>query len=181
MSEFESALKFVLAHEGGFVNNPNDPGGATNKGISLRFLKGLSVSELKEFGIFEEPDIETIRNLSDDQVAKIYLKEFWEVAPFERIQSQELCNYLFDMSVNLGVSPAIKCVQRATWAIMKLWENLIDDGILGEKTLTAIKMCGWMLLPVLRAERANFYRNLVDKYPEKKEFLNGWYNRTYRT
>jgi lysozyme family protein len=83
------------------------------------------------------------------------------------------------MAVSLGISPAIKCVQRACWAVMHKWEALKDDGILGENTLKAIKICGYLIMPPMRAERANHYRNLVEKHPEQKEFLDGWYNRTY--
>jgi lysozyme family protein len=181
MSEFEPAVDFVLDREGGLVKNPNDLGGITNHGISLRFLKFVEKENLKRAFIFGDIDEETIRSLSIGQARALYLSEFWERAPFEKIVNQEHCNYIFDMAVNLGISPAIKCVQRACWAVMKKWELLPDDGILGDHTVSSIRLCGFLIMPALRAERANYYRNIVNTHPEQKEFLRGWYDRTYST
>lgn len=182
MSDFETAVNFVLANEGKIEKNGHDKGGITNHGISLRFLKSLDVEKLKKYGIFDlEITEDTIRFLSLDQSKKIYHGEFWEHTLFEKIENQEYCNYIFDMAVNIGISPAIKCVQRACWAVMHYWEKLPDDGILGENTLAAIKLCGFLIMPALRAERGSYYRNLAQNVPDQKEFLIGWYNRTYNT
>lgn len=180
MSSFHEAVEFVLRNEKGYENDLNDPGGITNFGISMRFLKSLSENLRKKYGIFD-PEIteETMKALTLNQAKLIYKGEFWNHAPFQEIQNQDHCNYIFDMCVNFGISPAIKCVQRACWAVMKRWENLKEDGILGENTLLAIKICGVFIMPALRAERGCFYRMIVEKHPEQKEFLRGWYNRTY--
>lgn len=182
MSSFWPAVEYVLKQEGGFVNDPRDSGKATNFGISLRFLKELPFESRKQYGIYD-PDIttETIQNLTVEQARLIYKGEFWHHAPFESIIRQEQCNYIFDMAVNMGIAPAVKCVQRACWAVTRKWELLADDGILGDKTISMINLAGMFLFPALRAERGRFYHDLVEKNPEKKEFLNGWYNRTYNT
>jgi lysozyme family protein len=179
MSDFNVAVEFVLSHEGGYVDNVYDRGGTTNFGISLRFLKNLSHESLKRVGIFEDPNEDTIKNLTIDQAKAIYRGEFWEQAPFEKISNQEYCNYIFDMAVNIGLAPAIKCVQRACWAVQRDWGHLKDDGILGLQTLAAIRVCGVFIMPALRAERANHYRLIINNHPEQKEFFNGWLNRTY--
>lgn len=179
MANFDDAVMFVIGNEGKFSDNPNDRGGATNYGISLRFLSTFSADELKLFGIFEIPTIETIRNMTIEQAKKIYYQVFWCHAPFQDIKNQEYANYIFDMVVNIGIAPAIKCVQRACWAVMKRWKDLPDDGILGKNTLKAIQQCGFMVMPALRAERANHYRNIVQSDASQKVFLDGWYNRTY--
>lgn len=180
MSNFTDAVNFVLDNEKGFVNNPKDEGGATNFGISLRFLKSLSSELRRAYGIYDmEITVDTIFHLTREQAIAIYQGEFWKHASFDKIRNQNLCNYIFDMAVNLGISPAIKCVQRACWAVMKKWELLPEDGILGNKTIDAIQICGFFLLPAIRAERGNFYRALVEKTPEQKEFIKGWYDRTY--
>ena len=175
MSEFESAVLYVLRNEGGLSENPHDPGGITNHGISFRFLKSILQERLKNYGIFDEVNEDTIRHLTQDQAKLIYKGEFWNLAPFEKIYNQDFANYIFDMSINMGISPAIKCVQRACWAVMKRWDQLPDDGILGDRTLATIKMCAFLLMPALRSERANYYRSLG----LEKEFLHAWYNRTY--
>lgn len=178
MSQFDQAVSFVLENEGGLSDNPRDKGSITNFGISLRFLKNIPPDNLKKYGIYSD-DEEAIRTLSLEQVRAIYMGEFWIHAPFEKIANQEHCNYIFDMAVSLGISPAIKCVQRACWAVMKRWQILVDDGIMGQKTLLAIKQCGIFIMPALRAERGNYYRNIVNIHPDQKEFLKGWYDRTY--
>jgi lysozyme family protein len=179
MSQFDPAVAYILQQEGGLSENPYDHGGITNFGISLRFLQSIPLDRLKSYGIFTV-DNDTIRNLTLDQVKELYRGEFWNHARFSDIQNQVHANYIFDMAINMGLAPAIKCAQRACWAIMNRWEELPDDGILGDKTLAILKQCGFLLMPALRAERANYYRQLVTQDATRKEFLRGWYDRTYR-
>lgn len=180
MSSFDEAVDFVLRNEKGLVNHSHDNGKITNHGISLRFLKNLAPESLRKYGIFEDVSEQTIIDLSLDQAKKIYHDEFWLNAPFEKIGNQMHCNFIFDMAIAIGIAPAIKCVQRACWAVMQKRE-LIDDGILGEKTLTAIKMCGFLIMPPMRSERAGYYRLVVQNDGEQKEFINGWLNRAYES
>lgn len=182
MSMFEPAIAFVLQNEGGLSENPHDPGGITNFGISLRFLQHLSQERLRTYQIFDFPvDQETIRHLTLEQAKAVYKGEFWDQVPLEKIINQIHCNYIFDMCVNMGIAPAIKCVQRALWAVVKEWQKIPDDGILGNQTLSLIKQCGFLIMPALRAERGSYYRFLTYEHPQEKEFLHGWYNRTYHT
>jgi lysozyme family protein len=182
MSDFDPAIAFVLENEGGLEENAKDPGGITNFGISLRFLRTIPQETLKTYQIFDFPvDSDTIRRLTLPQVKAIYKGEFWDRAPFERILNQIHCNYIFDMAVNLGIAPAIKCVQRALWAVLHDWEKIPEDGILGDQTLTLIKQCGFLIMPAIRAERGSYYRMIANQNPQEKEFLNDWYNRTYHT
>lgn len=182
MADFFEAVTYLLNNEGGLEQNSNDSGGVTNYGISLRFLQSLSNS--KKYLVFSEKiNGEDIKNLTIEQAKSIYYGEFWLHAPFEKIINQDLCNYIFDMAVNMGISPAIKCLQRACWAVMHDMYILVDDGILGEKTLHIVNdFLGKFpeLLSALRAERARYYRAIVASRPEQKIFLKGWLARTYR-
>lgn len=90
MSDFQTAVSLVLVHEGGLVNNPSDPGGLTNWGISLRWHP-----ELGEDGI---------RNLTKEQAAEIYRKSYW-TPTMEQETDQRVANTMLDTSVNQG--PAI--------------------------------------------------------------------------
>ena len=180
MGTFDEALAYVLKWEGGLSENPNDPGGITNHGISLRFLKSLSEENLLKYDINPEIDENTVKQLSDIQTRNIYCHEFWNSAPFSLISNQEQCDYIFDMVVNMGLAPAIKCVQRAAWAVLKRHDILKEDGKLGNDTIAAIHQCGFMLMAPLRAERANHYRTLVLINPVLEKFFNGWLNRTYK-
>lgn len=180
MAMFSPALEIVLKNEGGLTEaHASDPGGITNFGISLRFLR--SVQNPSRYGIYDhEIDADTIRHLSPAQAASLYQGEFWNAAPFESIQDQDVCNFVFDMGVNLGISPAVKCCQRAVWAVWSHNKVIRDDGILGHETLMWIERCKPnMLIAAMRSERAGEYRLIVQKHPEESPELDGWLNRAY--
>lgn len=179
MSDFEGAVNYVLRNEGGFNKTADDAGGTTNYGISLRFLREIPPERLKKYAIYEDVSDTTIETLTMEQAKLIYQGEFWYHAPFDKIVNQAHCNYIFDMAVNMGIGHAIKCVQRACWAVMKRWDLLPDDGVMGAKTLSAIQQSGFLIMPALRAERAAYYRAIIEQTPSQKKFLSGWLNRTY--
>jgi lysozyme family protein len=84
MSEFQTAVNLVLIHEGGYVNNPSDPGGETNWGIAKRWHVDLD-----------------IKNLTKQQASDIYQKEYWK--PFmEQEPDQRVANCALDCAVNQG-------------------------------------------------------------------------------
>jgi type VI secretion system secreted protein VgrG len=183
MSAFDDALKLVLSNEGAFVDNPNDAGGATLRGVSLRFLRQISSENLRKYGIFETGNaitIDVLKALTDEQISAIYKGEFWEKAPFDQIE-EPLCNYVFDSAVNHGISPAIKILQRSVWAYQNIINFIDDDGILGEVTLKAINDThSFILLDIMMSERAGYMRTVAAANSKDKEFLNGWLNRAYR-
>jgi lysozyme family protein len=180
-SSADIAIQCVLKNEGGLEQNPNDPGGITKYGISLRFLKGLQ--NPNQYGLYAPViDENTIRELSLQTAIDIYKGEFWAHAPFEQISHQEVANYVFDMAVNMGIAPAIKCLQRALWALYSNCNAVEEDGILGEKTLKAVNSFSYhYVLPALRSERWGDYRILMEAHPAEKEFSDGWMKRTYNS
>lgn len=179
MADFEKAIEFVLVNEGGLVDNPNDSGKITNRGISLRFLQNLPIERLRRYGIFTPVSDQTIRDLTKEQTIFIYRGEFWDEENFSAVDSQALCNYIFDMAVSMGVAQAIKLVQRAISAY-SLERVCVDDGLLGERTLGYINSIGAPLFFTLVAFREAFYRQLVDHDQGKGGFLDGWIERCYR-
>lgn len=181
MATFESAVAFILVNEGELSEDAADPGGITNWGISLRFLREVASEALKRAGIFEPITEQTIRDLTKDQAIILYRSEFWESAPFEKIQNQTLANYIFDMVINHGMGQAVKLTQRAVCACQKAKDYLKDDGVLGARTLMGINQCSFMLIPAMIAQRDGFYRRLVALNPARKVDLDGWLNRCYRT
>lgn len=171
MSEFEKAIPIVLHNEGGLVDNPKDPGGITNFGISLRFLK--STEEYKD------ADAQFIRDLTTEKATEIYHKHFW-LKEYDQIDYQRVCNFIFDMSVNMGHEMAHKRVQRTIWAVKLNNNTLKDDGIFGPLTITYLNEIGETIMPILRSERSGFYRCIVSKDHYTFEgFLQGWLNRCY--
>lgn len=103
---FKKALKFVLQWEGGYVNNPNDLGGATNKGITQytynawRKSKGL---------VFQD-----VRNITDTEVEAIYFKNYWTRAKCPTM-SPKFAVLVFDTAVNMGISRAQEFLRASEW------------------------------------------------------------------
>jgi lysozyme family protein len=180
-STFQHAVVIVLRHEGGFVDDPADPGGATNFGISLRLARQLG--DLDGDGELDldldgdgDVDADDIRKLSREQAIGIYRSQWWEKYRYWLLP-QAAAVKTFDLSVNMGSRQAHLCLQRALRAAGLI---LAEDGVLGPKTVTAVETVGpLILLPAFRAEAAGFYRALVARRPASEKHLAGWLNRAY--
>lgn len=108
---FDFALHNVLNHEGGYVNDPRDPGGETNLGISKRAY----------------PNVD-IKNLTVSQASEIYRKDYWEPIKGDQLPPS-LAIFCLDTAVNMGVQRAIMLLQEAC--------GVTIDGIIGPNTLKA--------------------------------------------
>jgi lysozyme family protein len=190
--KFRRAFEYVWENEGGFVDNESDPGGATNYGISIRFLQSLEDEKLRRYGIFKDINgltSKTIQDLTIDQARNIYKNEFWDLARYEDIWHDNIAYYIFDCCVNHGQKRGIKLLQRATWGYDPKYRSIIlDDGILGDKTIKVVEEISEDLidgtsasfLSVIRAERAGYYRLLAHLQKDGKKNLEGWLNRCYK-
>lgn len=170
---FDWALACVLHHEGGFVNNPNDPGGATDFGVSLRFLRSVG-EDIDGDG---DIDIDDIHALELDDVEALYEKHFWKPAKCDKIKSEMVAVKVFDMAVNMGAKQAWKLVQRAA---NTLGESLAVDGKPGPATLASVKSLtdrDFMLVTNIRREQDKFYNSLIQSKPSLAEFRLGWRRR----
>jgi lysozyme family protein len=175
MSDFNQAIGFVLKNEGGLVEDPNDPGGTTNFGISLRFYKQAINKDATSY---------EIENLSQQDAINIYQKQFWDNQQYFLITEQIEATYILDMAVNMGPAIAHKIAQRATWAMFApaTSKKLADDGVMGIATINALNNpdVDWSAAMVaMRAERAGYYRLLAAQTPNLQKFLPGWLNRAY--
>lgn len=158
MADFQQAFDFMLPHEGGYANDPSDPGGETNHGISKRSYPKLD-----------------IKNLTLQQAARIYKRDFWDQIRGDQIEDQALANKVFDLAVNMGVSRSIRLLQEAC-GLCGL--PLAENGIMGTPTVTVINMCNsGALLTEFKALAAGYYRALVHQHPALQRFLNGWLRR----
>jgi lysozyme family protein len=179
MADFEKAIPVILAHEGGYVNHPNDPGGATNFGVSLRFL-----AEHPEMGDFDgdgDVDVEDIRNMSVDDAKNVYRKLWWEKYKYGQIIDQTIATKVLDLSVNMGAKRAHILLQTALNKAFGL--KLTVDGILGPASIGVINACSddteQTLLTAYCDEAFGFYQRLIDKNPKFKVFEKGWKKRAY--
>src|SRR4051812_42347134 len=96
MANFAEAINYVLENEGGYSNNPSDPGGATNFGIEQR----------------EWPQVQ-IAAITREQAISWYLPNYWNKAPYDKINSQQAATKLFDTHVNCGLKSAAMMAQKA--------------------------------------------------------------------
>lgn len=122
---FEHALSVVLAHEGGLVDDPRDPGGITNFGISIKFAGSVNL-DIDGDGRTTGEDI---RALTRGQAAELYFTHFWRPLRCDAMPPG-LALLVFDGGVNQGRRTMARRLQRAVHAI--------DDGIVGPNTLRAV-------------------------------------------
>lgn len=151
MSHFDNAILNVLRHEGGYCDNPSDPGGETNFGICKRTYPKLD-----------------IKNLTTQDAISIYRRDFWNYHYDE--MPYRVAAKVFDMAVNMGAGQAHKLLQRAVGAK--------DDGIIGLQTLKAIsKMDVETILNNITNEQKRFYNRIIQRKPTSSVFLAGWLHR----
>ena len=146
-ADFRRSLAFVSRWEGGYVNHPSDPGGATNKGIiqstynAYRASKGLPARD--------------VRLIADQEVEDIYFTRYWKASGSDQLTSR-LATVHFDTAVNMGVGAASGLLQQARQSAngdeMSVVRRYLD----------------------LREAR---YRAIVANKPSMGVFLQGWLNR----
>jgi lysozyme family protein len=120
-SNFETCLKLMLAHEGGFVNHPQDPGGMTNLGVTKRVW---------EEWVGHEVDEKQMRALTPETVAPLYKRKYWDACRADDLVDG-VDYVVFDVAVNSGPGRAIKFLQSCV--------GVTADGGFGPATLAAVK------------------------------------------
>lgn len=180
MSNFDAAVQVILKHEGGYVNNVNDSGGATNFGVSLRFL-----AEHPDYGDFNHDgvvDAKDIRGMTVENAKDIYRHFWWEKYGYGNIEDQTIATKVFDFSVNMGASRAHKLLQQAINEAFG--DKLVVDGMLGKASFGAINSRSGIddqqLLINAYCEQAwKFYQGLIRNNAKLAVFQKGWKNRAY--
>lgn len=118
---FDKALAITLVYEGGFVNNPQDPGGATNKGITQR----VYTAYLTKVGAAQKP----VQGITDLEVRAIYKSNYWDQASCDDLPIG-VDFAVFDYAVNSGVNRAVTDMQRGV--------GCTADGVAGVATAAAV-------------------------------------------
>lgn len=171
MASFDAFFPTMLKHEGGFVNDPVDPGGATNKGVTMETFQSCAKRYL---GI--EPTLENLKALTDAQAGKIYKPLYWDKIRGDEIEPQELANIVFDFQVNAGAN-ASKLLQRVL-NDLGAKPPLAVDGAIGSTTMAALtSMDQTEVYRRYKQGRIDYYEDLVAKRPALGKFLKGWLNR----
>lgn len=161
MASFGDAVAMVFRHEGGFVDNLKDPGGATKYGITQAVLSAW----------YKRPMSRESVSLMDSNTAKdIYKTKYWNAIQGDAITSQDVANWCMDMSVLRGVSGAVTSIQQAL--------GVTADGNFGPKTLAALNLAApATFLNVFRSLCVKQFAAIVVARPLSLCFLQGWLKR----
>ena len=162
MSLFENAFKIIIGEEGGFSDNPNDPGnwtsGVCGRGICRGTRYGIAAAD--------HPDLD-IATLTLDKAKSIYQVNYWSLVRGDELPSS-LALLVFDAAVNCGANRAIRWLQLAVQCPV--------DGILGDQTIAAVSAVsgkGAALCAEFQAQRLNWMAGL----PTWRVFGLGWARR----
>lgn len=165
MPTVQSIADAILTREGGYVNDPSDPGGATNFGVTIHTMRRLGL-DLTGDGRVDEADV---RVLGRDQARRIFVDHYfteprlgWLPAPLQPS--------VFDMNVNAG-RWAVRLLQRLC---TKMGFEAADDGFIGAQTraqvAAAFAAAPDHLVDAYGIERRNYYYRLADRRPESRKY-----------
>ncbi len=175
MAQFNSALQKVLANEGGYVNDPDDPGGETCNGIARnmhsKWSGWLRIDMHKNqpgFPANLEKDTEL-----ESEIALFYQVNFWDKINGDNIQNQLVATSIFDFAVNAGVKTSATLAQMVVEAKA--------DGVIGQLSLEKINAFNPdHFLAAFTVTKIARYMAIIRKRPASKKYLYGWVSRALK-
>lgn len=169
-TDVDAMLLKTLQHEGGWANDPDDPGGPTMMGCTLATYR----TYYRDDSLTEDD----LRKATEEEVRTIFLQMYF-YQPKLNLLSGRIAPPVFDMAINAGPVQAVKILQRACNALRGPTRRaLAADGLMGPKTAERANSLPWAAVRAAFCdERVAFYEALVKKRPELKCYLNGWRSR----
>ena len=165
MARAELLMPFILRWEGGFVNDPVDRGGATNKGVTMKTYTAYC----RKKG-YSDPTVEDLQKIPDKHWLDIFRSEYWNPCRADGILNQSVANAIVDWAWCSGTGRVIRKVQQIL--------SVKADGIAGPVTIDAVnREQAELLFLRIQDARLCFVENIVRKDPKQKKFLKGWKNR----
>lgn len=163
VAKIEKLAPFILKWEGGFVDDPFDKGGATNKGITI----GTFTAYRKSIG--RTASVEELKNISDTEWAAIFKTLYWDRWRAGEINNQSVADILVDWVWASGAW-GIKIPQRVL--------GVVQDGSVGPVTLAAVNAAdAYRFFEQLKAERIRYVDGIIARDPSQKRYEKGWKNR----
>lgn len=160
-----SIARAIVAREGGYVNDPDDPGGATKYGVTIGTMKRLRM-DLTGDGVVTIADVKA---LTREDAEDIFLKHYFERPRIDDLPKSIQAS-VFDMYVNSGRN-AVKILQRL---LNKMGFSVAVDGALGPQTIGAAKsadrQAGRYFVNAYGIERRNYYYRLADRRPRSRKY-----------
>ena len=166
MANVYKLAPFILKWEGGFVNDPDDLGGATNMGVTISTWKQVGYDKDGDGDI----DVDDLHLLTREDVVNRVLKpHYWDRWKADDIKSQSVANILVDWVWASGAH-GIKIPQRLL--------GVTVDGIVGPKTIAAVNARNPReLFDMIKIARFDFIEDICRKRPANNKFKRGWMNR----
>lgn len=169
MAKFILSFQKTLAHEGNYINDPDDLGGETYKGISRNAHSSWNgwslIDSYKNSSDFPH-SLETEAKLQN-LVEQFYVNNFWHPLNAEQIQNQTSADSVFDFAVNTGLITTARIVQSIVGTKI--------DGIIGEQTLKKINSTDFgYFQAAFTVAKIEYYVNIIQKRPTNKKYLFGW-------
>ena len=165
MQHINDIIQEILKAEGGFVNHPDDPGGPTNYGFTLKTLKRLGHDLNKDGRV----DIADLKQLCATQAVQIFVKDYFYKPRIDQLPHM-LHAPVFDMYVNAG-SHSVKVLQR-TLILFEI--DITMDGVIGPLTIAATQPVARRapdhLVDAYGIERVNYYLSIADARPSLRKF-----------
>lgn len=166
MASFDLFLPLLLKFEGGYVDDPTDPGGETNKGITMATFQQCAHELL---GV--DPTSDNLKALTNGQAGIIYNALYWSKIQGNAFVSQDLANIVCDFFVNSGTN-ATKLLQHV---LNNMGAQIVEDGTIGAASLQAmLRFNQVQVYTNYKQGRIAYYQALGARFPQ---FLKGWLNR----
>ncbi|MEM7598734.1 MAG: holin-associated N-acetylmuramidase [Pseudomonadota bacterium] len=157
--------KEIVAREGGYVNDPDDPGGATNFGVTIGTMRRLGLDLDRDGDI----DLQDVKILTREQAEAIFVQHYHERPGIGQLP-EPLQASVFDMYVNAGHN-AVKILQKL---LRQMGQNIAIDGAIGPQTAeaahTAFHAAPDHLVDAYGIARRNYYFRLADRRPSSRKF-----------
>lgn len=166
MAKLEILAPFILSYEGGYVNHPNDPGGATNRGVTIATWRQVGYDKDGD-GDIDTDDLRLIT--PHDATERVMRPHYWNRWKADQIQSQAIANILVDWVWASGAH-AIRIPQRLL--------RVKADGLVGPATLAALNArepSGFF--SELQTARRQFISDIIARNPRLAVFRDGWLRR----
>ncbi|MDM7458845.1 MAG: holin-associated N-acetylmuramidase [Paracoccus sp. (in: a-proteobacteria)] len=165
MQSVEEIARQIVQREGGFVNDPDDPGGATKHGVTVGTMRSLGL-DLNRDGRVDAADV---RALTRAQAEQIFIEHYFHKPRLAELPLQ-LQPGVFDMYVNAGAN-AVKILQRL---VTRMGFPTTADGVIGPRTIAAVRSAD-RAAPLHLADaygiaRRNYYYALADQRPASRKF-----------
>jgi lysozyme family protein len=165
MQRVRDIAEEIVAREGGFVNDPDDPGGATNFGVTIRTMRalGLDLDGDGEIGVSD------VRRMTRAQAVDIFIEHYFRRPRIDTLP-EVLQASVFDMQVNAGAN-AVRILQRL---LREMGQAVVVDGVIGPRTAAAAEAAARAapdhIADAYGIARRSYYLRLADARPGLRRF-----------